>query len=118
MCRHLGTMKVELFFCRWCFFCAPHRHPPPPRPRRAYLVPWSCTIGRQATLPWLSQMVDNCQRSINPSPYQANHGQSTGGGDSAGPRTPTTPAPPPPPPRGLRPTVSCQRCCPQASMGA
>ena len=40
-----------------------------------------------------------------------------GGGDSAGPRTPTTPAPPPPP-RGLRPTVSCQRCCPQASMGA
>ena len=42
-----------------------------------------------------------------------------GGGDSAGPRTPTTPAPPPPPPpRGLRPTVGCQRCCPQASMGA
>ena len=28
------------------------------------------------------------------------------------------PLPPPPPPRGLRPTVSCQRCCPQASMGA
>ena len=26
--------------------------------------------------------------------------------------------PPPPPPRGLRPTVSCQRCRPQASMGA
>ena len=26
-------------------------------------------------------------------------------------------APPPPPPRGLRPTVSCQRCRPQASMG-
>ena len=25
---------------------------------------------------------------------------------------------PPPPPRGLRPTISCQRCCPQASMGA
>ena len=25
---------------------------------------------------------------------------------------------PPPPPRGLRPTVSCQRCRPQASMGA
>ena len=24
----------------------------------------------------------------------------------------------PPPPRGLRPTVSCQRCRPQASMGA
>ena len=23
----------------------------------------------------------------------------------------------PPPPRRLRPTVSCQRCCPQASMG-
>ena len=42
----------------------------------------------------------------------------TGGGDSAGPRTPTTPAPPPPPPRGLRPTVSCQRCRPQASTGA
>ena len=28
------------------------------------------------------------------------------------------PLPPPPPPRGLRPTVSCQRCRPQASMGA
>ena len=28
------------------------------------------------------------------------------------------PLPPPSPPRGLRPTVSCQRCCPQASMGA
>ena len=41
-----------------------------------------------------------------------------GGGDSAGPRTPTTPAPPPPPPRGLRPTNRCQRCRPQASMGA
>ena len=41
-----------------------------------------------------------------------------GGGDSAGPGTPTTPAPPPPPPRGLRPTVSCQRCRPKASMGA
>ena len=38
-----------------------------------------------------------------------------GGVDSAGPRTPTTP---PPPLRGLRPTVSCQRCRPQASMGA
>ena len=25
---------------------------------------------------------------------------------------------PPPPPRGLRPTVSCQRCRPQSSMGA
>ena len=37
-----------------------------------------------------------------------------GGGDSTAPRTPTTP----PPPRGLRPTVSCQRCRPQASMGA
>ena len=37
-----------------------------------------------------------------------------GGGDSAAPRTPTTP----PPPRGLRPTVSCQRCRPRASMGA
>ena len=28
------------------------------------------------------------------------------------------PLPPPPPLRGLRPTVSCQRCRPQASMGA
>ena len=28
------------------------------------------------------------------------------------------PCPPPPPPRGLRPTVSCQRCRPEASMGA
>ena len=36
-----------------------------------------------------------------------------GGGGSAGPRTPT-----PPPLGGLRPTVSCQRCRPQASMGA
>ena len=34
-----------------------------------------------------------------------------GGGDSAGPRTPTTP------PRGLRPPVSCQRCLPQESIG-
>ena len=37
-----------------------------------------------------------------------------------GPPVPTTPAPPPPPlpPRGLRPIVSCQRCCPLVSMGA
>ena len=39
-----------------------------------------------------------------------------GGGGSAAPRTPTTP--PPPPHRGLRPTVSCQRYRPHASMGA
>ena len=38
-----------------------------------------------------------------------------GGGDSAGPRTPTTP---PPPPRGLRPTVSCQRYEPKEPTGA
>ena len=38
------------------------------------------------------------------------------GGNSAPPRTPTTP--PPPPPWGLRPTVSCQRCCLEVSMGA
>ena len=38
-----------------------------------------------------------------------------GGGDSAGPRTPT---PPPPPPRGLRPTVSCQRYEPKEPTGA
>ena len=37
-----------------------------------------------------------------------------GGGDSAGPRTPTTP----PPPRGLRPTVSCQRYEPKEPTGA
>ena len=40
--------------------------------------------------------------------------QPGGGGDSTALRTPTTP----PPPRGLRPTVNCQRCRPQASMGA
>ena len=37
-----------------------------------------------------------------------------GGGDAAGPRTPTTP----PPPRGLRPTVSCQRYEPKEPTGA
>ena len=46
--------------------------------------------------------------------FHIRYGGDPGGGDSVGPRTPTTPAPP----RGLRPTVSCRRCCPQASMGA
>ena len=41
-----------------------------------------------------------------------------GGGDSAGPRTPTTPRPLPPPLRGLRPTVSCQRYEPKEPTGA
>ena len=41
-------------------------------------------------------------------------GPGGGVGDSAGPGTPT----PPPPPGGLRPTVSCRRCCPQEPMVA
>ena len=45
-------------------------------------------------------------------------GEALGGGATPRVLGRQLPLPPPPPPRGLRPTVSCQRCCPQASMGA
>ena len=62
-----------------------------------------------------------CLGLINLMEKLFSHGQTKpatpgggGGDDSAGHGTPTNP----PPLGGVRPTVSCQRCCPQESTGA
>ena len=76
--------------------------PPPPRP------PKTCHFlgGRGAKFGW--PVAATVCVDLDPGP-RGGGGRLRGSWDANYP---------PPPPRGLRPTVSCQRCRPQASMGA